>query len=167
MALQSITALSKITLQEPSATVEFSGIPNTYRDLVLVMSARSLASGAGDNVGIYFNSDGSGYSTVRMYGTGSGTGSNFAPTSTRIAQIPVPAAGVSGFGVVTAEIMDYSETDKYTTVLIRGNNAADQVHAAAGAWEKVTAVNSITVDLYFTSNSFEAGSTFALFGRIA
>lgn len=166
-AINTYTPLATITLSSSASSVTFSNINQSFRDLVLVISARSTASGAGDNLGVYFNSNTANYSTVRMYGTGSATGSNTAPTSARIAQIAVPAASTSELGVATLQVMDYSATDKHTTVLVRSNNSSDQVHAAAGRWGNTAAITSIVCDLYATSANFVAGSTFSLYGIAA
>jgi hypothetical protein len=162
-------ALANLTLSGTDATVTFSSIPATYRDLVVVISTRSDTNAAADNMGLYFNSDtGNNYSTLRMLGTGSTTVSGTAPTSARIAQLTVPAANLSTqFGVATVHIMDYSATDKHKTVLVRSNTAGDQVHAAAGRWASTNAITSVSIDLYATSANFVSGSTFALYGIVS
>ena len=66
--------------------------------------------------------------------------------------------------VIISNIMDYSATDKHTTVLNRANNAANGVHANAGRWSNTSAVTQVQV--YATSN-FAAGSTFYLYGVAA
>lgn len=164
MATPTYTAISTITLTSTDSEIVFSSIPATYRDLIVVASGRSSAAGAADNLGCYFNGTASNCSTVRMYGTGSTTGSNVSPNNTRISQITIPAASAAYFGVVTIQIMDYSATDKHKSVLVRSNTAGDQVHAAAGRWASNDAITSVTLDLYATSANFAIGSTFSLYG---
>ena len=162
MALQSITALATITLQETSGSVEFSGIPNTYRDLILQMNLR-LQSNVEPK--LKFNGDTtSSYSMVQMAGSGSGTLSN---TGTTTYGWITPNSGVSltNFDPYVGYILDYSATDKHTTWLSRFSPDSGWVNALANRWAKTEAINSI--EIYLSSSNFTAGSTFSLFGRIA
>ena len=64
--------LNQVTLAATSSSVTFSNIPQTYGDLVLV--ANYIPSGYTQ---LRFNNvSSSSYSSVTMYGTGSGSGSN-------------------------------------------------------------------------------------------
>ena len=154
MALQSITALSKITLQEPSGSVEFSGIPNTYRDLILVISGSASADS-------YFRAKINGVTTdqslVYMMGQSDGASS---------ASDPIATFGTINTNQTTniTHIMDYSASDKHTTFLTRGNRDG-RVIAYAQRWAQTTVITSIAADL--VSGTINAGTTFALFGRIA
>lgn len=168
MATATYIALANLTLTGTDSSITFSSIPATYRDLVLVISAASDDAATADNIGVYFNSSTSNYSTVRMLGTGSTTISGTAPVSTRIAQITVPAANLTGqFGSAIINVMDYSATDKHKTVLVRSNTPGDQTHAAAGRWADTSAITSVTIDLYASTDNFISGSTFALYGIVS
>lgn len=162
MALQSITALSKITLQEASSLVTFSSIPSTYRDLVVVVNADNSVQ---TELFARFNGDsGNNYYTVRMQASGVSTGS--ASTSA------ASGARLNGNGDImtdfsfnaTITALDYSATDKHKLALSR-TNSSNGVDACTFRWASTAPITSVT--LFPNSGTFEVGSTFALFGRIA
>jgi len=154
-------ALATTTLPSATATVTFSSIPATYRDLVLVIDGQQSNSG-GSEVVMQINGDGSSsYTNVRMNGNGTNTSSaSYTETFITLAQA---TRGVR-FTTVTS-IMDYSATDKHKTVLSRGNQGGggDGVGAIAGRWPSTSAVTSIAAKNYFGEN-FDAGTTFSLYG---
>ena len=160
MALQSITALSKITLQEPSATVEFSGIPNTYRDLILVISGTSSST---QGARMTINSDSSSaYSTVRMYGVGSGSGASdsFGGTFGYIGDMFASQTSI------TIQISDAGASDKHKSWLYRMDNASNYTMTGAGRYASNTAVSNFRFELN-NAATYSIGTTFSLFGRIA
>jgi hypothetical protein len=55
-----------------SSTISFTSIPSTYTDLKLVFSTRLSESSTMTNIYCRFNGNTSGYTTIRLYGTGSG-----------------------------------------------------------------------------------------------
>ena len=155
MPTKTYKALATTTLSTSASSVTFSNIPATYKDLVFVFAG--TASG-GDGIYFFMNSDtGSNYSFVRMYGTGTATGSTSGTgTSLEFGEI------WGGQGNVIAHIMDYSATDKHKTVLGRTNAPANVVMAYASRWASTSAVTSLTV---LTSvATFSSGSTFSLYG---
>jgi hypothetical protein len=156
MALQSTTPLATVTLQATSNEVVFSGIPATYRDLILIVNCRHTGSGA-QNLIMQFNSDAGNASRVYMAGYSSTTESG--TLSNLIAQFNDQNNNEVGI----SHIMDYSATDKHKTVLTRTNDSIF-VEAMAQRWASTAAINSIR--LAYTS-TFAIGSTFSLYGRIA
>jgi hypothetical protein len=152
MALQSMTTLASITLQEASASVSFSGIPQNYRDLVLVIAGTTNANNA---IAIYFNADetGSNYSFVNAgtFGSFAGAGSEAGEFGTAISN-----------GII--QVMDYSATNKHKTVLYRRNNINSNTGMGATRWANTAAITSLKLT---QAGSFQAGSTFNLYGRIA
>lgn len=168
MALQSTTALATVTLQAASSTVTFSGIPNSYRDLILVLTGSPIDSSYPETL-IRFNSDSAtNYSHVNMTGNGSGTGSASGGSETfgRIGRGYGIGPNTSSVFVTSVQIIDYSATNKHKTVLARNNVANAGVETAAVRWANSNdAINSIQV--YVAAGGFAAGSTFSLYGRIA
>ncbi len=166
MALQSMTALASITLQEATASVSFSGIPQNYRDLVLVSSAKNATTTTTDNLNITFNSDtGSNYSYVQMFGTGSGSGASSSGTETNLRALLFSGSTDTYFANGVAQIIDYSATDKHKTVISRRDSVNYYTVAVAGRWANTAAITSVV--LTPISGSITAGSTFNLYGRIA
>jgi hypothetical protein len=162
MALQSMTALASITLQEASTSVTFSGIPQNYRDLVLVIDAQLSANGGGS---IRLNADsGTNYSQVMMLGqsvveSGSETAAQFYGNWSN---------GLSGTKyMLIFQLFDYSVTDKHKNIIMRSGytntNSNTFSETKVGRWSNTAAVNSITLP----NNTFATGSTLSLYGRIA
>lgn len=147
--------LQTITLGATASTVTFGSIPNTYKDLVLVVNGTSTAGT--NNMSSRFNSDsGSNYSSVFMgadTGTFSGTGSGTAIDN---------GAFTSNRTQTIVQLMDYSATDKHKTTLTRNNVPAQFVIAYAGRWANTSAVTTWT--LLNSGASFSAGTTFSLYG---
>jgi len=155
--------LANVTLGSSAASVTFSSIPATYRDLILVCEGRTQAGGA-MGVGGRFNGDtGSNYPDVYMLGTGSSTGSGSSTATS--GGFGYFDSGRSNFVV---NIMDYMATDKHKTFLIRLNASAAQTVARAGRWSNTAAITSI--NLFNSSGNgelFGSNSTFNLYGVIA
>ena len=170
MPTATYTPIASVTLSASASEVVFSGLPQTYRDLILVFTGLGTSNDVG--VQIRYNGDsGANYSNVVMSGfnpsnTGSGT-----PTTTAI-QAAGWQVGIGTSGERTtfiAQIMDYSATDKHKTSLIRArtksDGGGDEVSAWAGRWANTTAISSIRVAT--ASGSIASGATLNLFGVIA
>lgn len=157
MALQSMTALASITLQEATASVSFSGIPQNYRDLVLVAFFNGSVSG--EVTFLQINGSASG-SMVGMRGNGS-TAASYTSSSMFLSY----AGGfTSNFETAIANIPDYSQTNKHKTILCRADNPGSKTEAIANRWASTSAVTSIGIAP--ATGNITAGSTFNLYGRI-
>lgn len=167
MPTPTYTPLANITLGSSASSVTFSSISQAYRDLVLVMQVKTSAV---CNVYLRPNNDTTtaNYSYVNMGGFGSGSGSSGSNSG-----------GYSG-AILTAystpdattwwdnktDLMDYSATDKHKTLLTRNGDAAEAVVAIASRWASTSAMTSLVITTG-DSNTFSAGSTFALYGIAA
>jgi hypothetical protein len=160
MPTPTYTPLANVTLGSSASSVSFSSIPATYRDLILVATAKSTPTLA--TFLVNFNGDSSNiYSTVVMTGTASAAETYTSGQLTYFVQIPTDA-----LNVVVAQFLDYSATDKHKTFLSRNNSKGEGVEASAGRWANTAAISSIV----FTCTGgdiWAAGSTFALYGVIA
>lgn len=151
------------TLGSAAATVTFSSIPGTYTDLVLIID--SVASASTNNMDIQFNGDtGSNYSRTKLTGDGASATSSRTTSQTSIR--------LTGDGIVTTgksnhlvQIMNYSNTTTYKTLLARANNAAYGLDAVVGLYRSTSAITSLLLDL--TAANFATGSTFTLYGIAA
>ena len=158
MALQSMTALASITLQAGTASVSFSGIPQNYRDLVLVFNGTTAIA---DGVGSRYNGDaGNNYSAVRMTGSSAGAISDSFSSFSRIIET---AGNTDERTLYVSNILDYSATDKHKTVLTR-SSIASNVTGIASRWVNTNAISSITV--FSPGSTISVGATFNLYGRI-
>ena len=158
MATPTYDLLDSTTLGTSAASVTFSGISGSYRDLVLVTNAYSASDGGAT---IYLNSDtGANYSRVRAYGNGSTTFSDAGSGRTGMNSVLVWTANTPNTAI--QQLMDYSATDKQTTVLSRINDHTDYVAMQANRWANTAAVT--TIEISSDSGNFVTGSTFYLYG---
>ena len=143
--------LQTITLSSSASTVTFGSIPNTYRDLVVIINGTDTGT---NTQGVYMrmNGDTANYTSVYMLNTSSATATK--------AYINTTNPGQRSYSIV--QIADYSATDKQKTYLARGGSNSDFVWASAGRWASTSAVTTIAFlnDL----GNFASGTTMSLFG---
>ena len=166
--------IQRQTLASNTATVTFSSIPSTYKHLQIRYIGRSTTTGTGvgDNLYINLNSDtGANYTYHQILGDGSTASATGATAQTRLNfqnALPRNSVTSSVFGVGICDIHDYASTTKNKTSRIfygtDVNGTEGKVYLASGLWINTSAVTSIT--LAPQSNSFLAGSTFALYGMV-
>jgi hypothetical protein len=160
MPTSTYTPLATVTLGSSASSVTFSSIPATYRDLIVVIDAKTTTGTFA--FGGRFNGDtGSNYSRVRMGGNGS-TAYSSADT---FSYFRLTSSDTPDNGMRIAQIMDYSATDKHKTVLVRDNVAGNNVAAIANRWANTAAVTSLAA--ICDGGTFATGSTFSLYGVIA
>jgi len=155
------TPIASATLTSAAPSVTIGNIPQTYTDLILVISSTITGSSDGDMT-LRVNSDtGNNYSTTRIYGAGS-SGFSDRQTNTTFGNF-----GRQGGSEVTTNIihfLNYANTTTYKTYLSRGGNTG-LILSVVGLWRNTSAITSITVGLVFgSSNNFVSGSTFSLYG---
>ena len=154
------TPIATTTLGSGTTTVNFTSIPSTYTDLVLVCNA-FIANA----FRIYnFNGDtGSNYSYTYMTGNGSAASSGRDTT----AKIFVGYGGTTSTTptVCTVNFENYANTTTYKTVVARGSSSEQWVSASVGLWRNTAAISSFTI--ISDSANFLTGSTFTLYGIAA
>jgi len=152
------TPIASITLGAAAASVTFSSIPQTYTDLVCVVSAKA-ASTAFD-LYLQFNGDtGNNYSWTALSGTGSAASSTRNSNGPAIQLDNQGSVRTGDFTANIVHIMNYSNSTTNKTVLARANSSTG-VDLNVGLWRNTAAITSAT--LYI--NSFAVGSTFNLYG---
>lgn len=149
--------IATTTLSSNAATVTLSSIPGTYTDLILVGDSTSDALGA---VYVYFNgvTGTTNYSATILSGNGS-TASSFRSTDTDQTLCSVVDTTRSSF---VANIMNYSNTSVFKTLLTRGGVVTFAARAFLGLWRSTAAVTSISV--FNGGGVFVTGSSFTLYG---
>ena len=166
MPTATYTPLATVTLGTTAASVTFSSIPATYRDLILVCSLRATVS---NQLALFrVNGDsGSNYSYVSLTGRGNDTAVSLSGTGTAAyATLDAsPASATNAQTLSTIQFMDYSATDKHKTFLSRAGGVSatfNATEALAQRWANTSAITSIVFSM--TSGSFVSGATFALYG---
>jgi hypothetical protein len=159
--------LEKIVVGAAGASsVTFNSIPQTgYTDLVVKTSLRE--TGTSSVFGITFNGNTSGYSTMRLNGTGASAGSTSSSGAAAIDGIVLPGsdATASIFGNTEFYIPNYASAN-YKSVSIDAvteNNATTAYQRLiAGLWSNTAAITSISFATPF--QNFVQYSTFYLYG---
>jgi hypothetical protein len=156
--------IQRITASGTSASITFSGIPQTYTHLQLRVAA--VAPGEINHL-IQFNGDtASNYSWHELYGTGAAAAAGALASASSI------KGGYNG-GTLPAstviDILDYANTNKYKTT--RGLAGSDNntgsnnyILFRSGSWRSTSAINSINISTTGIGGAFSQYSTFALYG---
>jgi hypothetical protein len=153
------TPIATRTLASTTSQVDFTSIPSTYTDLIIVMSASGSSY---VNSVIRFNGDTStNYSATRMYGNGS------TATSARFNTETFSYIGDLTTTICTTivQIQNYANTTTFKSFISRSSAASGGVDAWAGLWRKspIAAITNLSL-ISASGASFAVGSTFTLYG---
>jgi hypothetical protein len=144
-----------------SSSISFTSIPSTYQHLQIRGIAK-MSSGA--SLYMQLNSDtGSNYARHYLNGNGStvGAGANSSFTNMFVG---TTANATSTFGANVIDILDYKDTNKYTTSRALSGadaNGSGFVQFMSGLWINTSAVTTITIT---GDSNFDQYSSFALYG---
>jgi hypothetical protein len=157
--VSAITPIANTTLSNSTtATVTFSSIVGTYRDLVLVIQGSTTGNA---NVRMRFNGDsGTNYAFVFMAGAASQQVSGVA-TSQDWMYANYYANWDTTQANIVVNFLDYAQTDKHKMVTIRDNAASTYTETIAGRWPSTSAITSIAIN---ASGLFASGTSFSLYG---
>lgn len=134
-----------------ASTVDFTSIPQTYTDLMLVMSMRTDRSSVSDYAAVSFNSSTSSFSLLTA--TGSGTAVSAAsytssPDSRIVGQVVGNTSTASIFSSGYLYIPNYASSNNksYSWDATRENNTAGaELSFGAGLWSNTAAITSIAI----------------------
>lgn len=155
--------IATTTLTSVTQNLSFASIPQTYTDLVLVLSLRASTT-ASDAYFRYNNDSATNYSDTVLRGNGS-TASSVRDTSAPGIDIGVTAVStdVSSFQTPTIiNIMNYANTTTFKTALIRTSNSTAMVSAIVGLWRSTAAIS--TINIVHRGTGWDVGSTATLYG---
>lgn len=170
-------ALATVTVGSGgSSTIEFTSIPQTYTDLVLMLSARTNEAGQGRSYVRYrYNSSSTAsYGYLWLYGydgnNPGGTG-NTGETAGLVIVVPDANATSNTFGNCEIYIPNYTSTSRFkvhSNVHVSENNSSSTylVGQSTSLWSVTDAITSIT--LYAvnvgSANKFVEHTTATLYG---
>jgi hypothetical protein len=165
----SYESIATYTATTTTASFTFSSIPSTFKHLQVRAMGRTNRANVEDGLYIQLNGDTAGnYNAHILYGTGATAGSALATTTTdtKIESYGMPGnnATASIFGVAVLDILDYTNTNKYTvTRSLTGDdrNGSGWIELNSGLWRNTAAVNEIKI---FAIGSWLQYSSFALYG---
>jgi hypothetical protein len=171
----SFESIATVTLSSAQASIEFTSIPQTYTHLQIRGIGRtSRTNYSVDHLFLQLN--GSTSNDYASHVLGSDGNSVFAYTGSLpddviyAGQIATNRASAGIFGTVTIDILDYKNTNKFTTTRALAGvepNANDgltygAVNFASGLYNLTTAISSIK--LFGEIGTLQTYSSFALYG---
>lgn len=162
--------IATTTLSTAASNVTFTSISNTYTDLVLVINVLANVGNPTDyGIGLQVNGDtGTNYSDIWFYGNGTSAVPNSRTNSTMINDIQ--GAGyfsTTSPNVAVINLMNYSNTTTYKTILSRGNNPSGgggtaTTEVTTGLWRSTAAITSVKV--FAQAGNFGSGTIATLYG---
>lgn len=145
-----MTLVSTVTVGAGgAASIEFTGIPQTATDLLVVLSGRSTDASTSDSVFLTFNNSSSSYSYRNLYGTGSATGSL---SNSGLGSMPIyrainaANATAKTYGNTAIYVPNYagSTAKSVSADGVNENNAtAAEQFTVAGLWSGTSAITSL------------------------
>jgi hypothetical protein len=161
----SMTLIEKRTLDSTVSSIEFTEIPQTYTDLMILSSTRATTDGVVGN--IRFNGDtGNNFTVRRLEGNGSSVSTGTSTTSsfqTRLAAASSYTTNTfSNHSLYLPNYTGSSQKSISIDVSIENNSTVGLNLIEAGVWTGTAPITSI---LYFSTGfEFTAGSTIFLYG---
>ncbi len=147
-----------------AANIDFTSIPSTYTDLVVLVSARSVRAQTQDGMNIKFNSSTTSF-TGRYLAT-IGTTPQSGTFTNGAGSIPAANATASTFSSHFIYIPNYagSSNKSYSIDSVRENNSTTvfELDLIAGLWSNSSAITSI--GFYNDNANFAQHSTAYLYG---
>jgi hypothetical protein len=147
-----------------TGSVTLSNIPNTFQDLMLVVSARTDSSSLTSAL-LRFNGDTTSvYSSTMFLGNGSSaTSERYSNESfARIGYAVGSSQQILTFSSQLIHILDYANTSRFKTIISRDAsdvNGSGITQLSAALWRNTAAITSITY-----ATSIVPGSTVTLYG---
>jgi len=158
-------SIATTTLTTATASVTFSSIPATYTHLQIRGIVGDVTGGQASMLAQFNGDTATNYSTHFMTGNGStATAGNSTTTDGMI----LGAYGLSsnGFGGLILDVLDYTNTNKYTTTRGLGggdnNSTLGLIRFASGSWRNTAAVTSIKI--YSNNGDLNQYTSLALYG---
>jgi hypothetical protein len=155
--------IATTTLGSAASTYQFTSIPSTYTDLIVVMQpALSVSNNA---IYLDFNNDtATNYSFVVMSGNGSAVTSSRGSSAGlgSVANDLLYPNSTLGKTTIIINIQNYANTSSNKSYLVRGGEAGSGTQTLTGLWRNTAAINAIK--FYSAGSNFSIGSTFTLYG---
>lgn len=145
----SMTLIQHIELGSAQASITFNSIPQTFTDLVILISSRTATTNTvvNNNVQVRLNGSTTGNSTRELFGTGSATGSA-SLSEIRAGYTAGDGATANTFGSSYVYIPNYT-SNVAKSVSAEGVSESNVVGAFmaidAGLWTGTSAVTSIVL----------------------
>lgn len=143
------------TTSSASTTITFDNVPQTFTDIVLIISGAN----SGNMVKrLNFNNDTGNGSSLVLSSPYSGS-TPFSATYA-FANIGIYGSGTNTYHTIV-HIMNYSNSTTFKTYLYKEANAAESIEVGVGMWRSTSAITKIQITS--TANNF-GSTTFTLYG---
>ena len=152
-----------------SYVAEFTNIPQTYQDLMLVIYGRDTATGT--TTSFYGNFNGLNVTNTYSHTTLSGNGSSASSSRTTnqnqfsgFGAIPGANATAGILGSSVMHILNYANTTTFKTFINRSaadTNGSGVTTLDVGLWQNTAAITSISIN---PVNAFQTNSGMTLYG---
>lgn len=149
-------------LTATTASVTFSAIPQTYRHLLLMWTARGDGSGSFTELGARLNGDAAA-NYVGQYAYAGGAGQGVSGTYAQVSYLTSSGAAANLADAGRLELPHYTGTSFHKLLLASGvYSPAQALYEYAGRWPSTAAITSLT--LVPQQGNFTVGSRFTLYG---
>jgi hypothetical protein len=156
--------IASYTVTTAQANVEFTSIPSTYTDVLVIGSCRLTRATNGGALNVNFNGSASNFTGRNAWGTGSATSSG--TDVALVALVPGANTTANTFSNFQLYVPNYagSTNKSWSSDFVSENNAtAGYDGIVAGLWSQTAAINAIK----FIDNgagNIDVNSTFYLYG---
>lgn len=163
-----LVRIREVVTQSSQTTVNFTTIPQNYRDLIIVVRGRTTAATTAVFVQVQLNGDtGANYDFSRenRYGISPA----LAQTAMQMGELIGTTGAAGSAALCHATIGDYRGAVFHKTLdaqaTFKISNATGDIirDAYIGVWRNVTPIHSVLISL--SSGGFENGSVVTLYGR--
>jgi hypothetical protein len=149
-----------------AANIDFTGIPQTFTDLKVVLSARSSVSNWADNIRVAINGSSSNFTRRSIYAESGTAGSEVGTIGNLVGLLPGTTSTANTFGILDIYIPNYTVTANKTFWVdstSENNSSTSGMWIVAGLWSSTSAITQLTLTNNSTSN-FLQYSTATLYG---
>ena len=157
------------TLASAAASIEFTEIPQTFTDLVILSACRSdrndPVGATVDSINVHFNNVTTGFSTRHLAGDGASASSG-TNAAARAGLATAAGNTANTFGNSSCYIPNYTAAvnKSFSADGVTENNATTSYQFIyANLWENTSAITSVKL-LPGAGTNWVAGSTFSLYG---
>ena len=163
--MSTYTSIGTQTLGSAASEVNFFNIPQGFTDLVIVINAG--CSSNGNVMYMQFNGDTtSNYSNTMLFGSGSSFSSQRTINDSFISLSQGAGLGTGITWNCISNVMNYSNSTTFKTVLTRDNIASGGLYLGTEARVSLKRSTSpvTSIRFYTSAGNIVAGSTFSLYG---
>lgn len=152
-----------------ASSIDFTSIPATYTDLLVVFSIRTSNAVTKDDLGLRFNAATTSYSDRYLYGNGATTnsGTDATPNELYGGIASGSSATAATFGSGSIYVPNYAgSTNKSISVdAVNENNATTAFQfLIAGLWSNTSTITSLSLRPYGGTGTLAQYSTASLYG---